>query len=521
MSMPFSKKIIEEALVASARHCCVCKQFKSIKVEVHHIIPEGKGGDNTFDNAIVLCLDCHADAGHYNADHPKGNKFSPEELKKHRDTWYENVKRNNISTNEGVDLVHCRYYITKEPSLIKEITEGNFSRFPVKKTLIHNNTILEFQKRIISNFKLDPIVFDVKDTDAEEKYLKEHPDVKKVDSRNSPFYSYTRVPRKEEIIKTCGNMKACRFLLSTGEDINNLFKSFAFFEPCGGTFQERLHIRPIWACYLCITNISDKYIEVNKINYKGVLEDNLWTTFMELENQVRDVISLPELKISPNESIAIPILTLLGPFDDNGIEEISSNEEIFYDVGELVITSHSKLTDLKDNSKFNILGPGIIPNKIDLKYNDLGVSQSLHQFNFSNMFIYNRDFMCGCCPHIFFNKNNNLEYHGEVFSKKPNELQVFRIIIPSHVDAFILSELEYEKTFILEIKINKKSIISNKFIKKGECIKFKVKAGDIIEGIGCYYLDYNIMEKPSPMHKNNIIKRYILENCDYGKVSIF
>lgn len=56
-------------------------------VEVHHIVPEAEGGSNDADNAIVLCLKCHSEAGHYNPRHPIGTKFSPNELKRHRDQW--------------------------------------------------------------------------------------------------------------------------------------------------------------------------------------------------------------------------------------------------------------------------------------------------------------------------------------------------------------------------------------------------------------------------------------------------
>jgi len=69
--MGFPATIRERALVASARHCCVCHRYKGINIEVHHIAPEASGGSNDFDNAVVLCFDCHADAGHYNAEHPR------------------------------------------------------------------------------------------------------------------------------------------------------------------------------------------------------------------------------------------------------------------------------------------------------------------------------------------------------------------------------------------------------------------------------------------------------------------
>ena len=58
-------------------------------MNVHHIIQEADGGENTLENSICLCLRCHAEAGHFNARHSLGTKYSPTELKAHRDQWWE------------------------------------------------------------------------------------------------------------------------------------------------------------------------------------------------------------------------------------------------------------------------------------------------------------------------------------------------------------------------------------------------------------------------------------------------
>lgn len=55
---------------------------------MHHIVQEADGGPNTIENAIVLCLRCHSEAGHFNARHPIGTKYSPSELVRHRDQFW-------------------------------------------------------------------------------------------------------------------------------------------------------------------------------------------------------------------------------------------------------------------------------------------------------------------------------------------------------------------------------------------------------------------------------------------------
>lgn len=59
--MSFPQKVKEDVFVASQRHCCLCHKFCGVKIEIHHIVLASEGGRDTFDNAIALCFDCHAD----------------------------------------------------------------------------------------------------------------------------------------------------------------------------------------------------------------------------------------------------------------------------------------------------------------------------------------------------------------------------------------------------------------------------------------------------------------------------
>lgn len=86
--MPFPQSVRIQALVRSRRHCCVCHQVAGRAANIHHIVQEAHGGVNTIDNAICLCQRCHAEAGHYNVAHPLGAKYSPQELRAHRDAWW-------------------------------------------------------------------------------------------------------------------------------------------------------------------------------------------------------------------------------------------------------------------------------------------------------------------------------------------------------------------------------------------------------------------------------------------------
>ena len=89
--MSFPPQVRDDALVASGRHCCLCHKFCGIKIELHHIDQKVERGLDTYDNCIPLCFDCHADMRSYDHKHPKGTKYTPSELRRHRDNWYSKV----------------------------------------------------------------------------------------------------------------------------------------------------------------------------------------------------------------------------------------------------------------------------------------------------------------------------------------------------------------------------------------------------------------------------------------------
>src|SRR5258706_10434908 len=92
----FPDDVRERLLLWCDRHCCLCKRPCDVLIELHHIVPKAKGGDDTEDNAIPLCFDCHARVGHYDATQPKGTRYRPEELKRRRDQIYDEFTRHLV-----------------------------------------------------------------------------------------------------------------------------------------------------------------------------------------------------------------------------------------------------------------------------------------------------------------------------------------------------------------------------------------------------------------------------------------
>lgn len=95
-NMAFSQEIRTKTLLWCDRHCCLCKKACGVNIEIHHIMPQSKGGSDEIDNAIPLCFDCHSDVERYNSEHPRGNKYKSDELRARREQVYEEFTRHLV-----------------------------------------------------------------------------------------------------------------------------------------------------------------------------------------------------------------------------------------------------------------------------------------------------------------------------------------------------------------------------------------------------------------------------------------
>ncbi|WP_128805077.1 HNH endonuclease [Klebsiella grimontii] len=84
--MPIPDNIAAKILVKSARHCCICRRFSPLQIQIHHIVAQSEGGLDDEDNLIPICISCHSSV-HSRMHMTKG--FSRAELKGHRDAVYD------------------------------------------------------------------------------------------------------------------------------------------------------------------------------------------------------------------------------------------------------------------------------------------------------------------------------------------------------------------------------------------------------------------------------------------------
>lgn len=87
MAIGFNRDEVAALLVQCHRRCCVCHRFCGTKIETDHIVPAAESHDHSIENAIPVCFDCHAEIHAYNPKHPRGRRFTPEELRMHKEQW--------------------------------------------------------------------------------------------------------------------------------------------------------------------------------------------------------------------------------------------------------------------------------------------------------------------------------------------------------------------------------------------------------------------------------------------------
>lgn len=515
--MPFSPSVRREALIAAARYCCVCHRYKGVKVEVHHIVPESQGGFNDLENAIVLCFDCHADAGHYNPEHPRGTKFSPDELRNARDSWHMMVSANRIHPPEREDAVYCRYLLCRSFIAIAEICQGNLESIPVPNPLLVNNQVGEFQRTVVARYgskdRLDQLWGD-SFTDVE-AYSKIHPYVRVFERSSFPYYPYfraIRIPGAEEIRKRVSIQDPIsEILLNTGESANEICRAMAYDELCGDScFQEIYYLRPFWATYLEVRNLGEQPLRINSV--QGLIErpgNASLRPFLSIMGSEGE-LTLPLAQILPGQSVLIPVASLVGPLDMS-LPEGTSREVADLDTGQVQEIEHTNYSALVRHTA--VIGPAIWPQRLRLDLDEMLFEQPVHEFDLSNLYTINRFWEAGSCPHLFFvNHQGRTSYHGELFAKAPFTPQVRQLVIPPGIDKCIVAELEAEKTWLGEIHINGRSAIENQKLSQGEKVVFEVASGDELLFYGWYEPeDFVATKKPNPLLRNSLIYHFLNE----------
>jgi len=504
--MGFSPAIKQQAMIASARHCCVCHRYKGVKMEVHHIKQEADGGSNTFENAIPLCFDCHSDAGHFNDRHPMGTKFSKQELIKSRDAWYEFTKSNpSIEKLITSNKIQTSYYVLHSFEVLESVLNNDFSSLNKfkNKVYIANNHISSQWRNLLKAHKVDyeynidqKTILELRQFASLEEYIQNYQNVKIIDRSgvDYPYYVAKREVNWSELIEFVSPNKFINEISKSGLDATEFCISLLYEngDSCAGEtpsfgFTEYLEIVPMSFVFLGITNASKEPIKLNSIN----------------TSQIGEKIKLPNFNLLPYEMVLLPISTAINSqgIDNNGIVLEHLHGERGQDFSRVLNSNEFKVQSVKYfQNKIN-------PKSVVFNDNEGEFEIEIHDFDFTNMYSINSYWQCGSCPHLFFiNKFGRQEYYRELLVSCSYLKGVDSFQIPNNVYQIVIRELEDEVTYIDKLCLNEKILIEFATITKGEKITINVKPFDKVKIEGSYEPFFKNKPQPNDLwYRNQII----------------
>lgn len=513
--MPFSPDIKERALVSAARYCCVCHRYRGVKVEVHHIIPQDKGGNDTLENAIPLCFDCHTDAGHYNPRHPKGTRFSPRELQRHRDAWYDIVRTNQVEIVQEEDRLHCRYLICKTFDLLSEISGGDLSRFPARQPLLVENDVYSFMRKIVALYPKGrrPKQSTGRSFSSKKEFLEVYPhaeETDKSDSHSYPYFEVTRPPNVDELEAEVGDEPLTGLMLRAGNAPGDLARILAYYEECGsGGFQELLLFRPFWVGFLAATNVSSRPLSLLQIEaHYEPIATFLLRTFPDKLSQGAHSVSLPAAPIAPGDTAVIPLMTFVGPLDDAPTDCWSS------DITELELAHAQEVAHCSyesEKKRISLIGPALWPRTILCSAGSMSLRQDVHVLDLGNLYTIDRHWAMGSCPHLFFMSTTGvLRYHCPLFGDD-DTLQEHAVTIPVDITQVVIAELEQEVTYVQALFINGAPILDGRVLSEGQSLRFSVAPGDLVRIRGRYRSVAAIPQPTSAIRRNFVVASFMRE----------
>ncbi len=419
------------------------------------------------------------------------------------------------------EVFSAKYLITNEYRFIKEIAQSDLSNFPFENPILYENETLKFLRDVTfgQDYRDNEIENSISIKEGE--YLEKYPDAIEIPKNDEEyrFLYHQRVPNKDEIKSVLKGDKISQFLSNNNIQENRISKiNTCYAGECygNGMFQELYLLRPLYAQFLVLKNISDRPIKLQSLD--SVFMDGI--LYNQIKTEINYTIKLPEFIVEPNQNVIFPTSLFLSEF--RVIEELKSDTVTSIYVPDQI--QKLEFGSLNSNNKIEYIGPSFHPKSINSIVQKKSIKSDIHKFSFDNIYWLNRHWQCGSCPHIFFNQKNELKYQGEIFNVEPNKVCIENIIIPNNTSELIIAELEQEKTLLLQVIKNGNIIGSNIQLEESEYYTIAVEPMDVIKIKGMYQLKGNYhktmpiaqkIELVGKFKKNYAQQRTELKNKSY------
>lgn len=495
---------------------------------MHHIVPKASGGADEFENAIPLCFDCHAWAGHYFAGHPRGTAFSPSELRKARDDWYSKFERGEVTASEDKALLAVKYFLCRDWDIGKELLQGNLKLAPVKSALLAQSPVVATVKKLISShseYRSTNLAGDAYSTIEEYKAAYPSAQVSTTypyasgSERGYAFYGCVRNCEEKEVReRVLSRDPISAFLATRGASLSELCVAVADNGDCGdGSLAESYRLRPLWPVFVAFKNVSNEPIALDFA--AGLVDDG--EDFRALSNNTAKPgdWKLPAAEIEPNQTVLVLVAILVAPLSELG-ESLSEGEAII-DQGEYSQVTYAASFPEEGLENFRVVGPRMRPKSISMRVGSSQVIQDIHDFDLENVYTIDRDWQCGSCPHLFYSDmKGGVRYVREIISGGFGRQTTDSFSVPEGVSAVMIAELEDEVTYFDSIVRDGVLVGENVTLRRGSLLQYRVNGGERFEFLGSYFFDKSAAPRiEASAMRNRIICQFLMNQESRLRVS--
>lgn len=518
--MAFPAGVKRDALRLSARHCCVCRLPKARDLEVHHIVPEADGGASTLENAVVLCYDCHAHAGHYNSRQPRGNRFHPDEIRELRDKWHEAVAVNSLGTLEDPSLA-CQYLIVSDKKMCADLLSAKAESLPIASDTFFYplQTVRSFQQaevlRAVGGFNLGAEEEQVTRHALLGDYLAAHSD-----SQASVSGGVRRAFTVDHLLRIgAPQLPFIREMGTLGVSLERLAWISAHQGGCGdGSVTESWWLPEFVAIWILVTNVDSQAVTPRRV--RGIVEESgdcfAPRSFAPRVAEANSSFQLPPAPLLPRQSLAFPIASA---YREPASASLVGDSLLMDSVAPGAYQQFSVIGHWPALKGSWLVGPAWWPLEIEYARGAATGIAPIHTLEPTNTYSMAGRFEVGSCPHAFYRVSSDSEwrYLRPVLVGALECESSDRVHLPLDAVEACIVELELERTSISQLRVGSTTFRNIVLNPEGGLI-VDVRDSPLIELSGRYEL-LGRWTLQSTRNQLGIGPRYFSANADRYKLT--
>lgn len=432
--------------------------------------------------------------------------------------WY-HLKKARLDTRKvEQDLqrsrpsLRFRYLICKQEDIVREIAQGDFHQLPMDGSLLLQTPAGRFLEMLVSK-PPGSLTADIPQPgrfETLEEYTSAHPDALLRSQRPATFFPYfeaVRVPTQAEIESGLSRVNPVVQAMMAAGAAPEEAAYVVLGRGCGKRgFMEIYQPRSLWAVYLEVANQSERPVVLESIEYLDDRPEGVGYRPLGDRQEEHAVSSLSEASIAAQGSIVVPVAAILPPLDAIDVPG-RNHQTVDLPDGRWQALSLNDMEPLKAGAM--VLGPAMWPKSVRARGNDETVELPVHELDLGRVYVMDRGWSIGSCPHLFYRteETQGLRYERELFDEAPGVSHEHDLVVPGGVVELIVAELEDETTTIEGLQVDGRCLCIDVKLERGQELRLGVEGGQRISLKGHYETRGPV--QPQPRRRNDIIAAYV------------